>query len=413
MNHDIGRRTALATGAAASAMMIGHRRTAAQAPAEVKVALIAPISGPWGRQGTLMRLGGEMAVDDINAAGGIKALAGAKLRLLVFDAGDSPEKAKNAAQRMLAQEPDLIAATGAWFSGFTLAVTEVTERGELPFLTFSYSDLISSRGFRYVFQTSMTADRMATRVLPTILEMAQKAVGARPTKVAIIADNGASNISFLKQVREVELKRLGLTASVDETFTPPLSDATTIVQKVRGARPEFVLLLASNIPDTKLLLDKFTEFGLSGGKLPLVGGGTNIGAPELRDLVAPEVLEGLIASQSNWPGKGQEELVTRFAKRTGEPWMTQDAYMTYADMLIFRQALEAAGVAERHKVADAIRALDLNDGPALYYPGHRLRFDSAGRRMDAQLAIIQWQRGQVVTIYPEDVALAPPLWPKR
>jgi branched-chain amino acid transport system substrate-binding protein len=340
-------------------------------------------------------------------------LAGAKLRLLVFDAGDSPEKAKNAAQRMLAQEPDLVAATGAWFSGFTLAVTEVTERAELPFLTFSYSDLISSRGFRYVFQTSMTADRMATRVLPTILEMAQKAAGARPTKVAIIADNGASNVSFLKQVREVELKRLGLTASVDETFTPPLSDATTIAQKVRRARPEFVLLLASNIPDTKLLLDKFTELELSGGKLPLVGGGTNLGAPELRDLVAPEVLEGLIASQSNWPGKGQEELVARFAKRTGEPWMTQDAYMTYADMLIFRQALEAAGAAERHKVADAIRALDLNDGPALYYPGHRLRFDSAGRRMNAQLAIIQWQRGQVVTIYPEDVALAPPLWPKR
>jgi branched-chain amino acid transport system substrate-binding protein len=334
------------------------------------------------------------------------------MRLLIYDTGDSAEKAKNAAQRMVAQEPELVAGTGAWFSSFTLAATEVTERAELPWLTFSYSDLITNRGFRYVFQTSMTADRMASRVLPTILEMAEKATGTRPNRVGIIADNGASNVSFLKQVRDVELRRLGLTAVLDETFTPPLSDATTVVQKVRSARPQFVLLLASNVPDTKLLLDKIAEYGLGGGKLPLVGGGTNIGAPELLQLVGKDMLEGLIASQSDWPGKGQEELVARFAKRTGEPWMTQDAYMTYADMLIFKDALERAGVAERHKVAEAIRAIDLHDGPALFYPGHHLRFDQMGRRMDAQLAIIQWQGGKVVTIHPEDIALAAPLWPK-
>ena len=99
---------------------------------EVKVALIAPISGPWARQGELMLKGAEMAVDDINRPGGIKALGGAKLKLVVIDAGDSIEKAKNAAQRMVAQETDLVGCTGAWLSSFTLAVTEVTERAELP-----------------------------------------------------------------------------------------------------------------------------------------------------------------------------------------------------------------------------------------------------------------------------------------
>ena len=77
--------------------------TPAQAK-EVKVALIAPFSGPWARQGDLMLKGAEMAIDDINAQGGIKALGGAKLKLVVIDAGDNIEKAKNAAQRMVAQE---------------------------------------------------------------------------------------------------------------------------------------------------------------------------------------------------------------------------------------------------------------------------------------------------------------------
>src|SRR6266403_3379963 len=141
---------------------------------EVKVALIAPLSGPWARQGQLMRMGADMAIDEINQSGGIKSLGGAKMVLVAADAGDSTEKAKNAAQRLLAQNPDLVGGTGAWLSSFTLAVTEVTERAQLPWLTLSYSDLITNRGFKYIFQTSPTADRQAAETVPAALELAEK-----------------------------------------------------------------------------------------------------------------------------------------------------------------------------------------------------------------------------------------------
>ncbi|HVQ22150.1 MAG TPA: ABC transporter substrate-binding protein, partial [Candidatus Saccharimonadia bacterium] len=59
----------------------------------VKIAMIAPLSGPWARQGQLMRMGAEMAIEEINGGGGIKALGGAKLELVVADAGDNTEKA--------------------------------------------------------------------------------------------------------------------------------------------------------------------------------------------------------------------------------------------------------------------------------------------------------------------------------
>ncbi|MFZ0673732.1 MAG: ABC transporter substrate-binding protein, partial [Pseudolabrys sp.] len=111
---------------------LGISAPAAAQTKEVKIGLIAPMSGPWARQGELMLKGANLAVDDINKQGGIKSLGGAMVKLLVFDAGDSVEKAKNAAQRMIAQEPDLIGATGSWLSSFTLGVTEVTERAELP-----------------------------------------------------------------------------------------------------------------------------------------------------------------------------------------------------------------------------------------------------------------------------------------
>src|SRR5204862_3688346 len=74
----------------------------------VKMAMIAPLSGPWARQGQLLRQGAEMAIDEINQKGGIAKLGGAKFELVVADAGDSTEKAKNAAQRRLSDRPDLI-----------------------------------------------------------------------------------------------------------------------------------------------------------------------------------------------------------------------------------------------------------------------------------------------------------------
>src|SRR5262245_50632649 len=130
---------------AAAAMLLVGPPVRAQSPGEVKVGLLVPLSGLYARPGAVMRMGAEMAIERINAGGGVKALGGAKLKLVLLDSGDTTEKAKNAAQRMVAQEPDLVAASGSYLSSFTLAVTEVTERAGLPMLTLSYSDLITSR----------------------------------------------------------------------------------------------------------------------------------------------------------------------------------------------------------------------------------------------------------------------------
>src|SRR5215475_6770938 len=165
----VTRRTLLA---GASSALIASRAWAQQ-PAEVKVGLLVPISGLYARPGTVMREGAEVAVDHIKAQGGVKALGGAKLKLVVLDSGDTTEKAKNAAHRMVAQEPDLVAASGAYLSSFTLAVTEVTERANLPVLTLSYSDLITERGFKYIFQTSAPASVQSEIGLPQLMQLAE------------------------------------------------------------------------------------------------------------------------------------------------------------------------------------------------------------------------------------------------
>jgi len=383
---------------------------AAQQGKEVEVALIVPLSGPWARQGVLERMGAEMAIDDINKSGGIKSLGGAKMKLIVSDTGDSAEKAKNAAQRLVAQNSNVIGGIGSWLSSFTLAVTEVTERAELPWLTLSYSDVITGRGFHYVFQTSATGDRQSELALPTIMDLALKATGKKPTTTGVIQDNTAAPVSFMKPMRGGGFEKAGLKVLVDEIYTPPLSDATPLVSKVRSSRPDFMWVISTSIPDDSLLVQKFAELGIGPDKLPIVGNGAHFGAPELLKVVGADVLEGTLITVANWSNDGQRALIDEFKQRTGEPWLTQDSLCAYGHVWILKEAAEKAGVAERHKVADAIRAMDTSEGTARYFAGNHIKFDDKGRRVDAPLVIFQWQQGVPVTVYPQGAGSAKARW---
>ena len=411
MTEKIGRRTALGLlgGAALAGTTAGRAR--AQAPSEIEIAMLVPLSGAWAQQGELEKLGAELAIDDINKAGGIKALGGAKLKLLALDTGTSAETAKNAAQRMLAQHPNLVGGFGCWLSTFTLAATEVTERASLPWLTLSYSDAITDRGFHYVFQTAPTAITQAEQIVPFLLKLAVAATHKRPQKVAIVGDNTAASVSFLKPIKDHILKQEKLTAVVDSIYTPPLANASTLVQPVRAARPDFVMLLSTNTGDDKLLVDTFAEYGMPASKLALVGNGGHWATPELLQAAGANILQDVMVGLANWPGKELEGLSERYTKTTGKPWFGHNEIFAYSHVQILAWALNKAGAADRKKVADAIRTMNITNGPAIYFPGHHLQFDSKGRRVDAELVIVQWQNGKPVTVFPQKMASAKAVWP--
>lgn len=378
----------------------------------VKAACIAPFSGPWARTGTLIRMGCELAIEEINQKGGIKALGGAKMELVAIDAGDTTEKAKNAAQRLVAQEPDVVGGTGAWLSSFTLAVTEVTERAQIPWITLSYADSLTDRGFKYIFQTSATASKQATDQLPTLIDLAKAATGKAPGTAGIIGDNTASPVAFLKPMREGALTKAGIKLLMDETYTPPLADATPLMQKVRSTRPDFLLFVSTNLSDLKLGLEKMSELRLGKGVIPTIGNGAANGSPEVLKAMSADLLEGYMFSVADWAMKGQEPIIDAFKKKFNEPWITQDSITGYGDMWLLKEAVERAGAADKVKVNEALHAIDLKDSPAnVAFPGP-VKFDAAGRRVDAPLVMVQWQNGVPHTVFPVDRATAQARWPR-
>lgn len=409
------RRTVLKSSlAGAGALALGARRAAAQ-PSEVKIALIVPLSGPWARSGQLKKMGGDLAVKHINEQGGIKALGGAKLRLISIDAGDNVEKAKNAAQRLVSSEPDVVAGGGAWLSSFTLAVTEVTERADLPWLTMAYADQITARGYKNVFQTSLVSSAMVADAVPTALNIAEKASGKRPSTVYVLRDNTAGPTAFAKPLMEGGLERLKLKLLGEDIYTPPMADATPLVQKIRSARPEMLLFLPTSTPDVKLTLEKLNEFGMGQGRLPVLSSGGGLGPPELLKLVGKDLLEGLLFSIANWPAKGQEKLAEDFKKESGEPWMTQDTIGMYGHVWILKEGLERAGKADRKALGEALRTMETKDGSGRFFPGGNgvMKFDDKGRRVGAEIVFVQWQGGEPITVYPPASAVRAPIWGKR
>jgi branched-chain amino acid transport system substrate-binding protein len=111
-------------------------------------------------------------------------------------------------------------------------------------------------------------------------------------------------------------------------------------------------------------------------------------------------------------GKGLEDIERRYIARTKEPWLLQEPIMAYGHIMLLAAAVERAGSSDRRVVAKQIRALDLRDGPALLFPGRHVNYDPAGRRLDAKLMIVQWQKGRIVTTDPPEMAQAPAIWPK-
>lgn len=370
---------------------------------DVKIALVAPLSGRWARQGQLMKMGADMAVEEINSQGGIKALGGAKIVLREADAGDSVEKAVSAAQRVLSREK-IAAGIGSWLSSFTLGVTEVAERLQVPWLTLSYADSITERGFKYTFQSSPVSGLQAEQALDLVVDIGKK--NNHPLKkAALVGDNTAATVFFFKPLREKLLAAKGIELVADEVWTPPLADATSIVQKLRATQPDIVFYGATNFPDSIQVLQKVKEFNI---KTTIQGVGAWLVTPEYVKAVGKEMLDGIQTVVAAHPLKGQEALVKKFVQRTGEPFMTQDPLCTYAHVWLIKEAAERAKSADPKAIREALAKIDLTAGPAAttLYPG-RIRFDERGRRVGAIPIIVQWQNGEPYTVVPIQAATRP------
>ena len=135
---------------AAAASALAFPLVAGAQPKAVKVGVLHPVTGALAYSGQQCRLGAMMAIEDINKAGGIKSLGGAKIEALLGDAQSNPQAGSAEIEKM--NEAGVSAVVGAFASAICLATTQTAAKYNLPHVVdVGVADQIVERGLRTLF----------------------------------------------------------------------------------------------------------------------------------------------------------------------------------------------------------------------------------------------------------------------
>ncbi len=374
---------------------------APQAVDKVRVGAMYPLTGDLAKLGEENKNGLQLAIDEINAAGGIKALGGAQIELMWGDSQGKPEVGISEVTRLVQQE-NVVAIIGAYQSGVTVPSTQEAERLATSFIvSMAVSDKITERGFKYTFRICPKASWYAKDQV-TFLKDLKDLAGLDIKRVALLhedTDFGESTAAGQKQY----LEEAGMEMVLEVKYPASAADLTTEVSKVKAANPDAVLTV-TYLNDSILIARAREALGMTNIPFIDAAGGT----------VDPEFIKQLGQTAEGWfteieytkYAAGAEDLNNRYVAVFGDDITGNGAYAYQAGYVI-ADALERAGSVDRDAVRDALAKTDLPSGPSMVLPTDHIYFDENGQNPNAPLFIVQVQGGELIPVWPGAYAAKP------
>lgn len=365
----------------------------------IKLGTLFPMTGDLALFGTDMQQSVQQAVDEINAAGGIKSMGGAKLEIAKGDSQSKPDVAVSEVERFAQQGVSII--MGTYQSSVALPATQAAERLQLPFMvSIATADEITERGYKYTFRMCPKAEWYAKNELD-LCKISEEIGGPPIKRVALIhedTDWGQSTSEGQKKY----IKEYGFELVADVAYPASSADLTTQVSKVQASKPDIVLA-TTYLNDSILLIQARERLGFTG--VPWIDtGGTSENAFIERLGESAEGVMSLIEYTKF--AKGMMELNDRHRELYGHDWTGQGNY-SYQATYVIADALERAGSADREALRDALAATDYTsaNGP-IVMPLDRLKFDETGQLVDVPLYICQITNGDMIPVFPAAFAAA-------
>lgn len=375
--------------------------TVAAEPAPVVVGVLMPLTGNLAAFGVTSEQGVEIAADDINRAGGIASLGGAKIKLVIRDSTSDAAGAAEACARLI-DDVHPLAIIGSYASALTLTASSVAERRGIPFLTMSFADEITGRGYKNVFQLMPKASVVGMAAVEYAAQIAAKA--GRPLKsIAVVYENGPLGSGYAVGFKAAADK-LHLAEPLAEAYPHGLTDAGPLVQKIVQSGAD-VVLPASYYTDAVLIVRGLKQ---SNANVQIVGGAGGWLTPALYDALGPLTENIMSVDTSNYDlyGLFEQHYVQRF--KTFAP---HEAYENGMALYVIANALEKSKATTPDALRDALAKTDVHGGVFLGIPGNGVKFDANGLNTLAVPEMVQWRRGGLVTVWPAVAGkTATPVW---
>jgi branched-chain amino acid transport system substrate-binding protein len=307
----------------------------------LKIGVLSPLSGPIAAYGQDQVNGVNMAVEEINAAGG---LLGRKLIVQVEDDEKKPELAASLTQKLINDGVDVI--IGGMSSSSTMAGGPIANRAEVIMISPWSTNPKAAEGdwvFRACFSDEFQGKIMANYMV--------KNLGCkRPAMLLDVGDEGSKGQGT---VVDKTLKELGVPLITIESYTSGDKDFRAQLTKIKGLNPD-CLVTPNYYGEDALIRVQMKELGLD---IPTIGGDGN-DAPEFFT-IAGEAANGFLMTTHYAPDDPRpvvQEFRKKYEAKFGEvPRST--AALSYDAVMLYKMAVEKAGTTDKYKVREALAGL--------------------------------------------------------
>ena len=375
--------------------LVGLLPTAALAQS-VKVGAVVPLTGRYGPGGAQVRAGYEIAVEQINAAGGV-TVAGKKMPLELVLLDDESDATKTVARLETLASQGVVAYLGGFGSDLHAAAASVAEKNKIAYLGIAFAlNKIHQQGFKYLFSPFWKSPDIGkhTQGLLALIP-----AGERPTTVAIFQEKTDWGTEMAAAWTEAG-KAAGYQIAVRGEYAPGAKDFSDLILKAKAANADAVFALPTP-PDGMTMIKQMKELGYTPKLTFFIRApdppiwSTNLGKDGDYVIFAPGWHNAVKAP-------GVKELNEAHAKRFAHPALPLVG-PAYACVQILAAAVTRAGT-DREKVRDAIAATDMTTviGPV------KFRSDGTGI---IQSVFLQWIKGKQEMVWPKEFATAPLTYP--
>ena len=415
----VHRRTFLqAAGTAAGAAALGFPAVLrAQAPT-LKVGVVHPITGPLAEPGQACRVGAQMAADAINAAGGIKALNGLKLELLLGDTQTKPDVGRTEAERVVNQGAQML--MGSFDSGSTAAMVPVAQQRRIPFLVdIAAADPITAnvaksvkegqQKVQYVYRNFPTGSSFGRKAVQYFIEIFKEA-GVSPKRVVLMYCNDLFGQSQSRGFQAAHKAANPSWEIVDVIPWPePPQDLSTEVSRAKAAKPD-VIAPITRPASAQLLLPEIRKQRVE--MMGIVGPGSP-GLYEAGQLaVLREDLESILTSVP-WPNFKNPKtnvVAEEYKKRSGGRTFDTNSGYSYDAMFLIADILERAKSTDPDAIVEAMKKSNYSGGLMQY--GGPIVFNELGDNPNAIPTMIQILGQKPVAVWPKEAAVQKFVFPR-
>ena len=318
--------------------------------AAVKVGILHPVSGALSYSGQQGRLGAQMAVEEINAAGGIKALGGGKIEAVLGDAQSTPDGGNAEVEKMNAA--GVAAIVGGYASAICLAASQTAARYDLPYIVdVGVVDSIVTRGLKNTFRFGPGFGVIAKTALDNLVTINDQA--GKVAKTVMIVHEDSAFGAGLAKLLNAQLPQRGFQVLETISHPTPTRDFNNVALKIRANNPDLVIP-ANYYNEYVLLARTMQQQRIRPKGIYSVLGGAASSYKFVKEF--PEAAQYIMDCNHWFDPKNAKALALKRKVDTQNQFFTYELYMNYSCVLLLADALERAASADRAKVIAALES---------------------------------------------------------